>query len=54
VPAEVVADPAEAVARALDTAAEACVAGSLFLVGAVRERLNVTGRGGIVRVSPAR
>ena len=36
---DVVADPAEAVAAALERAATVCIAGSIFLAGAVRERL---------------
>jgi dihydrofolate synthase/folylpolyglutamate synthase len=38
-PVTVVPDPEEAIARALDAADTVCVAGSIFLVGAVRDSL---------------
>jgi dihydrofolate synthase/folylpolyglutamate synthase len=43
VPAEIVDEPWEAVARALDEAPLACVAGSIFLVGDIRARLLAEG-----------
>jgi hypothetical protein len=40
-PVIAIPDPADAVAAALEQAVTVCVAGSIFLAGAVRERLKL-------------